>query len=157
MATKQAIKKGWLYTGDIVDFDEDNYIKIIGRKKEIIVNSGGDNIAPTRVEGILAIENEIEQVMVYGDGYPWLSAVIVPSDEIIKSLNNDKKKIKEKISEAIDHANSELSQIEKIRKFIIADEPFTVDNLQMTPTLKVRRHVVTGIYQDRILELYPKK
>ena len=63
------------------------------RKKEIIVNSGGDNIAPTRVEGILAIENEIEQVMVYGNGYPWLSAVIVPSDETIKSLNNDKKKI----------------------------------------------------------------
>ena len=77
--------------------------------------------------------------------------------KLLNRLITTRKKIKEKISEAIDHANSSLSQIEKIRKFIIADEPFTVDNLQMTPTLKVRRHVVTGIYQERILELYPKK
>ena len=156
IATAQTIKNGWLYTGDLVEVDEDQYIKITGRKKEIIVNSGGDNIAPTRVEGILSIESEIEQVMVYGDGCPWLSAVIVPSEDIKKVLNHDINRIREKISEVIEHANKELSQIEKVRKFIIADEPFTVDNLQMTPTMKVRRHVVTGNYQKRIMDLYPK-
>ena len=157
IATAQTIKNGWLHTGDLVEVDEDQYIKITGRKKEIIVNSGGDNIAPTRVEGMLSIESEIEQVMVYGDGCPWLSAVVVPSEDIKKILNNDSNKINQKIAEVIEHANKGLSQIEKVRKFVIADEPFTVDNLQMTPTMKVRRHVVTGHYQKRIMDLYPKK
>ena len=93
---------------------------------------------------------------VYGDACPWLSAVVVPSEELKASLDNNQTKISSRIMEAIERANSSLSQIERVRRFVIAEEPFTVDNLQMTPTMKVRRHVVTGIYQKKLLALYPK-
>ncbi len=145
-ATAETIKSGWLHTGDLAEISEDGFITISGRKKDIIVNSGGDNIAPSRVEAFLSIEPEIEQVMVIGDKRPYLSAIIVPAED------NDISQIKS----AIDRANLRLSQIEQVRKFIIADQPFTVDNGQMTPTLKVRRHIVQDIYAENIEHLYKR-
>ena len=148
-ATAETIKDGWLYTGDLAEISEDGFITISGRKKDIIVNSGGDNIAPSRVEAFLCIEPEIEQVMVIGDKRPYLSAIIVPADEV--GINQDAA-----IKSAIDRANLRLSQIEQVRKFIIADQPFTVDNEQMTPTLKVRRHIVQDVYAKKIENLYKR-
>ena len=156
-ATASTIKDGWLYTGDIAEISDDGYISITGRKKDIIVNSGGDNIAPSRVEALLTIEPEIEQAMVDGDKRPWLVAVIVPSDELSKQFSKDKKGLKNAVQNAVDRANSRLSQIEKVRRFVIADEPFGTENGQMTPTLKAKRHVVREVYQDQINALYPKK
>ena len=156
-ATASTVKDGWLHTGDIAEISEDGYISITGRKKDIIVNSGGDNIAPGRVEALLTIEPEIEQAMVDGDKRPWLVAVLVPSTEMVKSLNGDAKKVKEAVQNAVDRANSRLSQIEKVRRFIIADEPFSTENGQMTPTLKAKRHVVRDIYGKKLDALYPKK
>jgi len=147
-ATSQTVKDGWLYTGDLAEISADGFITISGRKKDIIVNSGGDNIAPSRVEAQLSIEPEIEQVMVIGDKRPYLTAIIVPSDE----LQADE--LHQAVKSAVDRANSRLSKIEQIRKFLIADEPFTVQNSQMTPTLKVRRHIVLDVYHDRIDALY---
>jgi len=138
-ATASTIKDGWLYTGDIAEISDDGYISITGRKKDIIVNSGGDNIAPSRVEALLTIEPEIEQAMVDGDKRPWLVAVIVPSDELVGQFAKDKKGLKNAVQTAVDKANSRLSQIEKVRRFVIADEPFGTENGQMTPTLKARR------------------
>ena len=155
-ATAGAIRNGWLHTGDLGEIDADGYISITGRKKDIIVNSGGDNIAPGRVEALLTIEPEIEQAMVDGDKRPWLSAVIVPSDEL-RNIASSPDTLYTMVSEAVDRANSRLSQLERVRRFIIADEPFSTENGLMTATLKVRRHVVREIYGDRIEALYPQK
>ena len=155
-ATAGAIRNGWLHTGDLGEIDADGYISITGRKKDIIVNSGGDNIAPGRVEALLTIEPEIEQAMVDGDKRPWLSAVIVPSDEL-RNIASSPDTLYTMVSDAVDRANSRLSQLERVRRFIIADEPFSTENGLMTATLKVRRHVVREIYGDRIEALYPQK
>ena len=155
-ATATAIRNGWLHTGDIGTIDQDGFIEITGRKKDIIVNSGGDNIAPGRVEALLTIEPEIEQVMVDGDYRPWLAAVVVPSEEL-RRIAPSPDALVSMVSEAVDRANSRLSQLERVRRFIIADEPFSTENGQMTATLKVRRHVVREVYGDRLNELYPQK
>ena len=155
-ATATAIRNGWLHTGDIGTIDQDGFIEITGRKKDIIVNSGGDNIAPGRVEALLTIEPEIEQVMVDGDYRPWLAAVVVPSEEL-RRIAPSPDALVSMVSEAVDRANSRLSQLERVRRFIIADEPFSTENGQMTATLKVGRHVVREVYGDRLNELYPQK
>ena len=155
-ATRATIQDGWLHTGDLGHVDGDGYISITGRKKDIIVNSGGENIAPGRVEALLTIEPEIEQVMVDGDRRPWLSAVIVPSDDL-RGIASSPDALYTMVAEAVDRANSRLSQLERVRRFIIADEPFTTENGLMTATLKVRRHLVRDLYGDRIEALYPQK
>lgn len=156
-ATANTVKDGWLYTGDIAEIADDGYISITGRKKDIIVNSGGDNIAPSRVEAMLSIEPEIEQAMVDGDKRPWLVGLLVPSAELTAQFAKDKKGLKAAVQNAVDRANSRLSQIEKVRRFILADEPFSTENGQMTPTLKAKRHVLKELYRDRLDALYPKK
>ncbi len=155
-STRATIRNGWLYTGDLGSLDADGYLTITGRKKDIIVNSGGDNIAPGRVEALLTIEPEIEQAMVDGDKRPWLSAVIVPSEDI-RHLATSPDTLQTMVADAVERANNRLSQIERVRRFIIADESFNMDNGQMTATLKVRRHVVRSIYGERLAALYPKK
>ena len=155
-STRTTIRNGWLYTGDLGSIDEDGYLTITGRKKDIIVNSGGDNIAPGRVEALLTIEPEIEQAMVDGDHRPWLSAVIVPAEDI-RRLATSPDTLQTIVADAVERANSRLSQIERVRRFIIADESFNMDNGQMTATLKVRRHVVRDMYGERLAALYPKK
>lgn len=157
VATANTVRDGWLYTGDIAEISDDGYISITGRKKDIIVNSGGDNIAPSRVEAMLSIEPEIEQTMVDGDKRPWLVAVIVPSDDLVKQFGADSKALKDAVQSAVDRANSRLSQIEKVRRFVLADEPFGTENGQMTPTLKAKRHIIRAVYEDKINALYPKK
>ncbi|MDH5773238.1 MAG: AMP-binding protein, partial [Rhodospirillaceae bacterium] len=167
-ATNKTIIDGWLHTGDIGVIDEDGYIQITDRKKDIIVNSGGDNIAPQRIEGLLTLEPEIEQAMVYGDKRPHLVGLIVPDSVWLNEWRDanapgkelpdlvDDANLRKKISAAIDRVNSDLSNIEKVRKFIIAESAFTIENEQMTPTLKVRRHKIKEIYGERLEGLYNK-
>lgn len=157
---------GWLHTGDIGHLDENGYIVITDRKKDIIVNSGGDNISPQRVEGVLALEAEIGQVMVFGDKRPYLTAVIVTDEDWCKKWAKDNEKpadletlaedpdFKAEISKAVAASNEKLTVIEKVRKHIIAPHPFTVENGQMTPTLKVRRHAVLREFREDLEALY---
>ena len=154
-ATDEAIIDGWLHTGDIATISEDGYITITGRKKELIVNSGGDNIAPARPEASLTFQETIFQSMVIGDRRPYLVAVIVP--EVEKTKNMTDEEINEIISSEVKKANEGLSSIEKIRKFVIAKEPFSTDNGLLTPTMKVKRHKVIEIYGETLDDLYGSK
>ncbi|UUX50997.1 long-chain fatty acid--CoA ligase [Nisaea acidiphila] len=164
--TAKTIVDGWLYTGDIGKIDEDGYIVITDRKKDIIVNSGGDNISPARVEGQLTVEPEIGQAMTYGDKRPYLVAVLVPDASFVEEWAKDNgtntdllalaanEDFAKAIAGAMERANGRLSQIEKVRRFVLADEPFTTENAMMTPTLKIRRHKIREAYWERLDALY---
>ena len=150
-ATREVIKNGWIHTGDIGIIDEENHLQITDRKRDIIVNSGGDNISPQRVEGILCLEEEIAQAVVFGDKRPHLIALIVAEEIWMKSSKNQPN---EAMRSIIDRANKKLSNIEKIRRFILTKTPFSTENGQLTPTMKVRRHIIYEIYHDKLETLY---
>lgn len=144
--TEKIIKNGWLYTGDIGEIDNEGYLKITDRKKDIIVNAGGDNIAPSKIENLLANYPEIIQSYIYGDKKNYLVALIVVSKELEDRKN--------KIRIIIDKVNQGLSIIEKIKKFIIIDDPFTIENQMLTPTMKIRRHQIKKVFGEQLEKLY---
>lgn len=166
--TDRVLKDGWLHTGDIGHIDDQGRIVITDRKKDLIVNDKGDNVAPQRVEGMLTLQPEILQAMVYGDKRPHIVGIIVPDPEWVKEfaekegLPTDIKLLKEHdkfraaVRAAIDRVNAQLSVIEKVRNFDFADEPFTIENEQMTPSMKIRRHILKEVYADKIAALYKK-
>ncbi len=165
-ATAEAIKDGWLHTGDIGHFDENGHLVITDRKKDIIVNSGGDNVAPQRIEGILTAEPEISQAMVYGDKRPHLVALVVPDADWLKDWARkngkagdldalaDDAELHKALSVVVDRVNKSLSNIEKVRRFFVSPTPFSIDNEMLTPTMKVRRHKVRERYGDLLDALY---
>ena len=165
-ATSSTIVDGWVHTGDIGEFDEDSYLKITDRKKDIIVNAGGDNISPSRVEEKLNIEPEISQSMVYGDFKNYLVAILVPDKEqaVLWAKNNNKENslstlVKDEdynktIKEIISKVNNNLSVIEQVRKFILIDHEFTIENDMMTPTMKVKRYKIKSVFGDQLENLY---
>ena len=164
--TDRALKDGWLHTGDIGHLDEKGRIVITDRKKDMIVNDKGDNVAPQKLEGMLTLQPEIGQAMVVGDRRPYVVGLIVPDTEWAldwcKSQNKslDCKKVLElpefraEIRKAIDRVNAELSVVEKVRGFAFADEPFSIENEEMTPSMKIRRHKIRERYGDRLNALY---
>tara|TARA_Y100000590_G_scaffold470732_1_gene668938 strand:- start:3087 stop:4835 length:1749 start_codon:yes stop_codon:yes gene_type:complete len=149
-ATNAAFDGDWLKTGDIGIFDKDQYLIITDRMKDIIVNSGGDNISPTKIESLLIMEAGISQAMVFGDGEKYLVAIIVPDLDIIK--NKDRAKLI--IDKSIELVNIQLSAIEKVKNYIIIDEEFTIENEMMTPSMKVRRFKVIDKYKKDLERLY---
>ena len=165
--TERTVVDGWLHTGDIGHLDEAGRIKITDRKKDIIVLDKGDNVAPQRIEGMLTLQSEIVQAMVAGDKRPYIVGLIVPDPEWTKewakaqgkagstpdALKDDPDYLKA-IGAAVDRVNAGLSTIEKVRRFILADEPFTTENEQLTPSIKIRRHVIREAYGERLDALY---
>ena len=144
--TNKVLKNGWLYTGDIGEFDG-KFLKITDRKKDIIITTGGDNISPIKIENDLNKSIYIEQSLVYGDSKPYLICLIVLSVE----YKNTKE---EKIQQEIEKININLSKIEKIKKFFIVKEQFTIENGMMTPTLKLKRYKIIQKYEKEIKELF---
>ena len=119
----------------------------------MIVNSGGENIAPVPIENLLLSYDEIEQVMIYGHKRPFLVAIIIPNETL---LNDNEHFLKENLQNILNNVNKDLSQTKKIRKFISSNEVFSTDNGLLTPTLKIRRHVIATCYKDEINKLYNK-
>ncbi|WP_343525860.1 AMP-dependent synthetase/ligase [Sphingomonas sp.] len=164
--TKRVLKDGWLHTGDIGEFDDAGRLRITDRKKDLIINDKGENVAPQKVEGMLTLQPEIGQAMIAGDRRPYMVALIVPDTEWTaewcaksgtgcnRAALDDDLDFRAAISAAIDRVNRDLSVTERIRRFIIADEPFSIENEQLTPSLKIRRHVLREVYGERLNALY---
>ena len=144
--TKKVLKDGWLYTGDIGEF-ENNYLKITDRKKDIIITPGGDNISPLKIENEITNSEYFDQAIVYGDNKPYLVALLILQDE--KKDSN-----KDEINNEIEKINNNLSKIEKIKKFFLIKEKFSIENGMLTPTLKLKRFKIINKYKNSFENLY---
>ena len=143
--TSEILKNGWLHTGDIGVIDKNGFLQITDRKKDIIVNHGGDNISPSKIENFVCNHQKIKQCLVYGDKKNYLVALIVVD---IKDKNDST------IRSIIENINKNLSIIEKIKKFKLIDEEFTIENELMTPTLKLKRKKIIEKYKQDLENLY---
>ncbi len=164
--TARTIRDGWLHTGDIGHLDAAGRIVITDRKKDMIVNDKGDNIAPQKLEGMLTLQPEIAQAMVSGDKRPYVVGLIVPDAEWALDWSRaageafdmaalqDLPAFRAAIRSAIDRVNADLSVTEKVRQFTFADEPFAIDNEELTPSMKIRRHKIRDRYGARMDALY---
>jgi len=164
--TLRTIRNGWLHTGDIGHIDAAGRIVITDRKKDMIVNDKGDNISPQKIEGMLTLQPEIAQAMVSGDKRPYVVGLIVPDAEWaldwaraadehfnIAALQ-DLPAFRVAIRAALDRVNADLAVTEKVRQFAFADEPFTIVNEELTPSMKIRRHKIRERYGARVNGLY---
>jgi len=170
-ATKEAIdEEGWFYTGDVGEIDQDGFVKITDRKKDLIVTSGGKNIAPQYLENLLVSDKYISQVMVYGDKRKYLTALVVPDfgalSAVLKEKGVEVEGAKEPVfsSEAHDFLFSrveerlrDLARYEQIKKIALLDHELTQEAGELTPTLKIRRKEVTRKYFDLLDALYEKE
>ncbi len=142
--TEEIINNGWLHTGDIGEITKEGNLKITDRKKEIIVNLGGDNISPSKIENLLCLNENIKQSFVYGDKKTYLVALIV----------SDKEENKKEIENYLENLNKSLSIVEKVKKFILIKEEFTIENGMLTPTLKLKRKKILENYKNELEKLY---
>jgi long-chain acyl-CoA synthetase len=165
-ATARTLAEGWLATGDVGYVDAEGYLRITDRKRDFIKNSGGDMIAPAKIEGALTLADEIAQAMVFGDRRPHLVAILVPDPEFAAQIAGpgaelatltDHPGLIKALGEAITRVNATLPAVERVRRFILAREPFTTANGQLTPTLKIKRHAVRAVYGDALDALYESK
>ena len=164
--TARVLIDGWLHTGDIGHIDKAGRIVITDRKKDLIVNDKGDNIAPQKIEGMLTLQPEIIQAMVIGDRRPNLVGLVVPDPEWLTdwAIANDVKPdfkelcdnpaVQRAVVAAVDRVNKGVSVAEKVRRVILTDQAFTIENEQLTPSLKIRRHKIKEVYGERLNALY---
>jgi len=166
-ATREVIKDGWFHSGDIGEIDRDGYLKITDRKKHIIVTSGGKNIAPGPIENMISESDFVDQVIVVGEKRPFLIALIVPDFTALQEFATAEKITYSTIKELIEHKevlqiyekllrniSKHLATHEKIRKFLLVDVAFTIDNAQMTPTFKLKRKIIYEKYATEIDKMY---
>lgn len=150
-ATATVLRDGWLYTGDIAEFDADGYVYITGRKKELIVSSNGKKIYPARIELLFKAEPVISQVVLIGDRLPYVTALVtVNALDVASSAEAEVKK-------AVARVNRKLAPFEQIRKFRIIERDFSIESGELTPTMKVRRNRVLENHREVVSELYMGK
>ncbi|MFP3991515.1 AMP-dependent synthetase/ligase [Streptomyces sp. E11-3] len=169
-ATEQALDGGWFATGDLGALDDDGYLRITGRKKDILVTSGGKNVSPAILEDRLRSRPPVGQCIVVGDNRPYVAAVVTlepdavehwltvrkrPRDTPMADVVRDPRMIAD-VQKAVDHANEAVSRAESIRRFVIVEGEFSEENGLLTPSLKIKRRAVTEAYADEIDALYDK-
>ena len=142
--TKETLNNNWLNTGDLGLIDELGRLKIIGRKKDLIVTSGGDNISPTKIENLLTENIDISQAVAFGNNKPYVIAILALERKIPNNV----------IRRLVNQTNKKLNIPEKVRKYIIVDSPFTYENGLLTNTLKIKRRAVLKKYKKKIDQLY---
>jgi long-chain acyl-CoA synthetase len=165
-ATAATVREGWLHTGDLGELDSDGYLKITGRKKELIVTSAGKNVAPVYLEALLTAEPLIAQAMVLGDGRSHLAALIVPDfaqlDQalLLRGLapalpyRLEDPEVKAIVAERVTAALADVAECEQVRRFTLLERPFTIESGELTPTLKVRREVIHRQHGELIERMY---
>ncbi len=165
-ATASVIRDGWLYTGDYGRVDEDGFVYITGRKKEIIVTAGGKNMAPVLLESLLTQDPLIEQALVIGDGRKYLAALLVPNFTLLRQrveseLGPDRvegmcedEQVRQWYAEIVERQLASLSKYEQVRRFALLPRPFSIEKGEMTPKLSLRRSVIEEHFRDEIESLY---
>lgn len=167
VATSQALVDGWLCSGDLGAFDEDGFMNLTGRKKEIIITAGGKNIAPKNLEAALKSNRLISEAIVIGDRRKFLSALITLDEEAVAQFVEEKglkpgpadqiPELRAAVQESVDDVNSRLARVEWVRKFTILRHAFSIANGELTPTLKVKRNVVNELYKNQIDAMYAEE
>jgi long-chain acyl-CoA synthetase len=156
VSTAAVLKDGWLYTGDIAEFDSEGYLYITGRKKELIVSSNGKKIYPNRIEGLFKSEPLINQVLLIGDKMPYVTALFTINPQAAEHLNGGEQ-VTTEVQKAVAKVNKQLASFEQIRKFRVLERDFSIEAGELTPTMKVRRNRVLENYRSVVSELYMGK
>jgi len=169
-ATAAAFTDGWFHTGDLGELDSDGYLKITGRKKELIVTAGGKNVAPAVIEDGIRAHRLISQALVVGDNRPYVAALITLDPEALPAWSSehgksssspedlaDDEDLRREIAAAVDDANKAVSKAESVRQFRILASDFTEDSGELTPTLKLKRNVITDQRADDIEAVYAQR
>jgi long-chain acyl-CoA synthetase len=149
--TDESFDDGWFKTGDLGTIDDDGFLTVSGRAKEIVVTSSGKNITPTNIEEKIAESDAVEQAVVFGDDRPYLVALVQAGED---GADPDDEKLRDEVQKAIDSANEDLAKIEQVKKFALLDRPLSQDEGELTPTMKVKREKVYENFEERIDSLY---
>ncbi len=166
-ATDDSFDDDWFKTGDIARIDEEGYLYIVDRKKEIIITAAGKNIAPQPLENELKLDKYISQAFVFGDNKPYLVAILTPNLERLIELGHEEnlnylaveelvanKRVQQLFAERIEQFNKNLPPYETIKKFVLLPREFSIEGGELTPTMKLKRKVIYELYQDKIEQLY---
>ncbi len=166
-ATAEALEDGWMHTGDLGSLNDEGYLMITGRKKDLIITAGGENISPSNIQLLLATSPYISQALVIGDKRRFISALVTLSEETIRPWATDNglgeltmaeladdPAVRKLIDAAVEDANSNLARVQQVRKYTILPRDFTIEDGELTPTMKLKRNIVEASFAPEIEEIY---